>query len=50
MVDTARLRAMLEHLADAEAMLRELRDRGADEVRGDVRLLNSATYLVHRRS
>ncbi len=45
MVDAARLRAMLEHLADAEATLEELRGRGADEVRGDVHLLNSAKYL-----
>jgi uncharacterized protein YutE (UPF0331/DUF86 family) len=45
MVDVARLRAMLEHLADAEAMLGELRDRGPDEVRGDVHLLNSTKYL-----
>jgi uncharacterized protein YutE (UPF0331/DUF86 family) len=45
MVDAARLRAMLEHLAAAETTLHELRDRGADEVRGDVHLLNSAKYL-----
>jgi uncharacterized protein YutE (UPF0331/DUF86 family) len=45
MVDAARLRAILEHLADAESMLGELRDRGADEVRSDVHLLNSAKYL-----
>ena len=45
MVDAARLRAMLEHLADAEVMLGELRDRGADVVGADVHLLNSAKYL-----
>jgi uncharacterized protein YutE (UPF0331/DUF86 family) len=45
MVDAARLRAILEHLADAESMLVELRDRGADEVRSDVHLLNSTKYL-----
>jgi uncharacterized protein YutE (UPF0331/DUF86 family) len=46
MVDAARLRAMLEHLADAEAMLGELRDRGADDTFAEVfEELGRAGYL-----